>query len=344
MDAAELLRSIVDHCTTIKEGSEGALYPSSPLIVLARELLSVDTGDQPKKARLAPRVGLSCEEKDIRRKTLGSSEIAAVAEVNPYETQHNVWLSKVHDVDFEGNEATVLGQLLEPAIFGIYSDRYGRELVRGTYTVGPEPWMSCTPDARIVGVDGLVEAKLVGLRSLWMWGQGNTDDQESDAVPLHYLCQAQWQMACTGASFVDVAALMGTEFRTYRIRSNAEVQAKLIAKGRAFWEQYVIPRKPPPVDGSEGASKMLKALYPRGGRESITADESLEQLVAKLEEAREELDRATTEKRRWENEIKAVLKDASGAHGTGWKIRYSETKAKTRPFCFEPDKEKGKAA
>jgi putative phage-type endonuclease len=334
------------------------LQSTSPLVPLALEILAEPEPSEaegvavaaPEAARPPPPLlplhpGLTAEELVRRRATLGSSEIAAVAGVNPYASPHNVWLAKVEGVDFEGNEATQLGNLLEPSICAIYADRYGRRLRKGVYTVHPsEPWMSATPDMHIEG-GGLVEAKLVGLRSMWQWGPGNSEGEESDAIPLHYLCQAQWQMAVTGETFVDVSALMGTEFRSYTIRANAEVQAQLIARGRDFWQRYVTTKTPPPVDASEGAREMLKRLYPRSGGEPIAATPRVEDLVTKLRIARAGYALAKTAKALAENELKSELKDASGAYGVGWHIRYSTTKAGTRPFCFDDHTdEKGRAA
>lgn len=346
MNAIEILEAIMRHLDdpTLKVP---ALTRESPIVALAREAISTLRSDpQPARPRLPVRAGLTDEEKARRRATLGSSEVAAVVGVNPYASIHQVWLSKVHGVDFEGNEATVLGNLLEPSIFAIYSDRYGRTLRKGEYTVGPEPWISATPDAYIDEPtrEGLVEAKLVGLRSLWMWGPGNTDEEESDAVPLHYLCQAHWQMHVTREPFVDLSALLGTEFRTYRIRRNEEVEGQLVEKCRDFWFRHVVTKQEPPVDGSEGAREMLKHLYPKDGAEPVEADAQLEELARSLAEARAAFDEAEKKKRLHENEIKAVLKDARGAHGDGWRIRYATTKAGKRPFCFEHEKEEGRSA
>lgn len=295
---------------------------------------------------LPVRPGLTPEQLDTRRRTLGSSEIAAVAGVSPYQSCHQVWLAKVMGQDFEGNEATRLGNLLEPTILAIYADRYSKTIRRGQYTVGRESWMSCTPDGVIDGEPGdpLVEAKLVGLRSIWMWGQGNTDESESDAVPVHYLCQAYWQLEITGAPFVDVAALLGTEFRTYRIRQNAAVQSQLVARGRDFWQRYVVTQTPPPVDGSDGAKEMLKALYPRSGGETVEADERLRAMVDELRVARAEEAKAKEARALRENRIKELLGDARGAFGPGWRIRYATTKAGTRPFVLDDQEEKGRAA
>ena len=330
MNATEILQAISEHFA----GGGVALNATSPLIVMANEVLDATPGDAI-RPMAGVRVGLTKEELDRRRRTLGSSEIAAVLGFNPYSSIHDVWSSKVLSVDFEGNEATWLGTMLEPAIFRIYSERYNKRLVRGEYTLGPEPWMSCTPDALIVDEDGLVEAKLVGLRSIYQWGPGNVDEQESDAVPLHYLAQALWQLIVTGLSFVDVSALLGTEFRTYRIHRNEPLMQTMVDRGRHFWNTYVRTATPPPVDGSEGSRELLRLLYPRSGAEPLPADPELEELAAKLAEARKALEAATEEKRLRENEIKARLKDARGAFGKDWRIRYSQNKDGKRPFVFE---------
>ena len=277
---------------------------------------------------------MSPEDRELRRKTLGSSEISAVCGVNPYQTMHDVWLSKCRNVDFEGNEATELGNLLEPSIAAIYSDRYGAVLHKGKYTIGRLPWMSATPDYHIDG-GGLLEAKLVGFRSVYQWGPGDTDERQSDIVPMSYLVQCQWQMRVTGEPFVKVAALMGTEFRTYTIHSDGEIQGRLEAKGMDFWERYVLTGTPPPVDGSRNASDMLKVLYPRSGPEPIRGDAACEEMVSMLRSARDGYTKAETEKRLRENKIKEYLGDASGAYGEGWRIRYRTTASGSRPFVFE---------
>jgi putative phage-type endonuclease len=276
-----------------------------------------------------------------RRGTLGASEIAAVVGINPYATAHNVWLEKMGLGQFDGNEATELGNALEDAILSVYTTRYGRPIRKGNRIVGQEPWISATPDAHIV-TGGLVEAKLVGFRTVWQWGPGNTDDVESDEAPLHYIAQAQWQMMVTREPFADIAALMGTEFRTYRIRPNMEVQARLLDQGRAFWQRYVLTKTPPPVDGSEGAREMLAKLYPRSGGDRIRATPELESLAELLKEARERLSVATYDKKDLENQMRAILGKAPGAYSTRWRVRYSTTKTGSRPFVFEHDLEEKK--
>jgi putative phage-type endonuclease len=303
--------------------------------------LSVREPDALIRHTLPVRPGLTAQEIALRRHTIGSSEIGAIVGVNPYQSAHQVWMAKVLGVEFEGNETARMGQLLEPTILAIYADRYDVELQRGVFTVGAEPWISCTPDAhRLDDEGGLCEAKLVGLRQLWMWGPGNSDGHESDAIPAYYLTQAYWQLEVTGAPYVDVSALLGTEFRSYRIRRNTVMQSRLVNLARDFRERYVLTSAPPPVDGSDGAREMVRALYPKSGGPAVSDSPELDEMAESLRAAREALEVAEKEKRLHENRMKFVLGDARGAHGRKWRVRYAVTKSGSRPFCFEHNDER----
>jgi predicted phage-related endonuclease len=195
--------------------------------------------------------------------------------------------------------------------------------------------MSATPDALIVGESGVVEAKLVGFRSIWMWGPGSVEGKESDAVPHHYLTQALWQLEVTGRLYVDIAALMGTEFRTYRIHRNEALQTAMVARCEDFWFKYVVTGHEPPPDASEGCREVLKRLYPHSQAEPVQADHAMEELAERLRAARKAADEAARERTLYENQLRAILKDARGAHGKGWRIRYAEQSNGKRPFVFE---------
>jgi len=156
---------------------------------------------------------------------------------------------------------------------------------------------------------------------------------------LHYLVQALWQCKCTGEPFCDISALMGTEFRTYRIFANEGLVSKLIDRGRDFWYKYVVTKTPPPVDASDGARTMLKSLYPQSGGEPVQSTPELEEMADSLLRARQAVTAAEKEKQLWENKIKSELQDSRAAYGNGWKIRYGTTKKGVRPFVFDHERE-----
>lgn len=344
MAPVSVLQAIVDHF----DGGGTALNESSPILTLARDALASGVSVPVPHA-------LSAENLERRVHTLGSSEVAAVLGLNPYATAHQVWLAKCMGETFDGNERTELGQLLEPTIMGLYCGRYSKKIKRGDYTVGPEPWMSCTPDGLIVNDNGieicedeapLCEAKLVGLRTLYQWGPGNTDEQESDAIPVHYLVQALWQLGCRPrAPYVDVSALLGTEFRSYRIWRDDRTIQNMIDRAGEWWRAYVVTKTPPPVDGSDGAAQMLKRLFPTGAGERLKADEKLEALAADVVAARKALENAETAERLAVNRMKEAVGSAAGAYGDGWNLRFKTQSDGKRPFVLKAATEKnGKAA
>lgn len=88
---------------------------------------------------------------DIDRTTsLGSSDIGAVAGVNPHRSKLDVWAEKLQLAPpFEGNEATRIGQAIEAVVL---DDLYAK--ARGVHHVDRpgvlwhprESWIRATPD------------------------------------------------------------------------------------------------------------------------------------------------------------------------------------------------------
>jgi putative phage-type endonuclease len=284
-------------------------------------------------------VSLTPEQVEQRRHTLGASEIAAVIGVNPHMSMHQVWMSKMGLDTFEGNDATEAGTDFEPVILQRYARHHHVEIRPGSYMVGPESWMSCTPDAHVVG-GGMIEAKLVGFEAAWEWGS------EHDGAPWRYLVQGQWQLLVTGEPWVDLAAQMGTRAPRYiRIHPDPALQAELVERAREFWVSYVVTGEPPPVDGTDGARAMLAKVYPahRPGR-LVKADGEAEALAAQLLGVREVYDATVHEERRLENRLKELMKDAEVLLGGEWKCTWKAQKDGKRPFKFKHASEKKVAA
>jgi putative phage-type endonuclease len=284
-------------------------------------------------------VSLTPEQVEQRRHSLGASEIAAVIGVNPHMSMHQVWLSKMGLADFAGNDATEAGTDFEPVIIQRYARHHGVEVRPGAYMTGPEPWMSCTPDAHVIG-GGMIEAKLVGFDAAWEWGS------EHDGAPWRYLVQGQWQLMVTGEPFVDIAAQMGTRAPRYiRVHHDRALQAELRERGREFWFNYVTTGEAPPVDGTEGAREMLSKLYPAHRADRfLHADGEAEALAAQLLGIREVYDATVHEERRLENRLKEIMKDAQTLIGNEWKCVWKAQKDGKRPFKFKHQAEKKVAA
>ena len=249
-----------------------------------------------------------------RQYTLGASEIAAVAGLNPWKSGHDVWLSKMGLADDKFNARTRIGELVEPIIARVYCEDQKVDIAHfGTLTHPKHPWMSATPDFMVGGVRRLGEIKMVGWRSATFWSSAE------DGVPDYYRPQAEWQMEVCDADECDFAALLGgTDFRIYRIKRDRDLAGMLIDIGAKFWRDHIETKKPPPVDGSEGAKRLLKKIYPKNTSPMRSATSHEELVVSKLVE----LDRLEAERDLYENKLKESIADAEGLAGDGWSVTY----------------------
>lgn len=252
-------------------------------------------------------MSFTAEELEWRRAHLGASEIAAVAEISPFASPITVWESKVLGVDFLGNEATEIGELCEPIAAELYARRTQRALKLSKSLEHPlHRWASATPDRIVDGEPILVECKTVGVNAANEWGD------EDDAIPDWYRAQVEWQMEVAGVARCDVAALIGTSFRIYRIDRDPALAAALLDRGRAFWHDYVLRRVPPPIDGSDDARAFLHRRHPHereGMREMpITAIP----WVTEWREAKEMRKLADARIAQATNVLKSVIGDGEG--------------------------------
>jgi len=266
-----------------------------------------------------------------RVNSIGASEVAAVLGLNEWQSPHQVWLSKMGLATFKGNDATEAGNDFEATILARCAKHNGLVLLPSRKVVGPESWLTATPDAFIAG-GGLAEAKMVGFQQMWQWSRGG------GGVPYTYLCQVQMQLFCTGEPYCIVAAQMGTEHHYYRVEPDTELQALIVDGLRHFWFSYVVHQVPPPIDGSDGAKEMLQKLYPRSARAMRTATDTEEALAARITSAEVELKKQAEDVSCLKNLMRQSVTDWESIRGDGWKVRYKSSSNGQRPFYFEQSK------
>lgn len=106
---------------------------------------------------------LNADEQEWHRQRamgIGGSEVGALLGVDPYNTPYSLWERKTGRVDnFEGNDFTRAGHLLEPVICQWFTEQTGLKLHEAHHMASPtHPWRRVTPD-RLVGDKGLMDAK-----------------------------------------------------------------------------------------------------------------------------------------------------------------------------------------
>lgn len=275
--------------------------------------------------------GLTAEQRARRSQGIGASEIAAIVGLNPWRSAHDVWLIKRGLVDEAESVQTRMGSRVERCVLDEYQAETGAALAYpGTVAHPREPWMLATPDALVEAERRAVEVKCVGWRSAFHWGE------DADAIPDYYRPQVAWQLEVFGLEEAHVAAWIGgSDFRIYTVRRNPTLAAALIEAGRRFWFDHVLTGDPPPVDGSDGARRMLSELYPRNTKPLLRATDEHDALADCLQRARVAFEEAELAKRAAEHALIAAIGDADGIYSDAWRATYRATKTGARRLLFK---------
>lgn len=247
---------------------------------------------------------LTQEQRETRRKWLGSSDAAAIVGCNPYKTAYDVFLEKTYQTEeIEDNEAILIGNVLEPSILTWGASELGVEIeLKPKMRSHGNGFMAFNPDALVRGKPEILEAKTAGV--LWSylrdWG-----DVGTDAVPEQYNIQCQHGMSVMGAEFkvAHVPALMGgVGLRMYRVERDDELIGYLERLEEHFWREHVLKGLPP--DDTIPTEDVIKRIR-RVPKKTVAIDSTL---VMTWEQAKE----AASEAQKKADDAKALLLAALG--------------------------------
>ena len=241
-----------------------------------------------------------------RKTYLGGTDIAAIIGVHPYKSTMEVYLEKTGQAEPKpSNAAMEMGNILEPVVAQLYTERTGVQLELAALVRSPEyPFLAVNPDYWIPGGNALVECKTAGAHMAKYWG-----DEGTDLIPIQYLIQCHWQLVLTGFDYVDVAVLIGgQDFRVYRVMPDVEIHDQLMDAAISWWNEHVVGNTPPPISGSSSDTEWLKRKYSSDNGEIINATEDIECAISELQAAR--IARIDAEKR--EAEAENIIKEFMG--------------------------------
>lgn len=214
---------------------------------------------------------LTPEQKERRRQGIGSSDAAACCGLDPWRTPLHVYLEKKGLWEAPENDAMRWGTLLEPVIAHHVSQRENLLLKKGDVVQCPRPeWLLATPDYLLKNGDP-VEIKTT--RSAQGWGE-----EETDAIPEHYLLQVQHQLMVLDRPEAHVYVLIGgQEVRHYLVRRNVALQVQLLRVEGEIWRR-ICSNDPPPIDYTDpDAVKLADTLYrPREDQSVELGEEAVE--------------------------------------------------------------------
>ena len=234
---------------------------------------------------------LTAADLELRRAGVTATDATVITGVSPYgKTIHDVYLSKCGlDEPSEPTQAMGLGHRLEPVALQLLAETKGLTIRPGrTERSRMDPWILATPDADVMGPGtthriAVAEAKAVGFRMAYRWGES----EDPDAIPDEVRVQTAWQMVCTETKKAYVVALIGTEARFYEIDHDPSLADALVTLCGRFWRENVLAKKPPELDGSENAGRMVRGLFKRATVGIVPAPPEAEALVQEYLAAKE---------------------------------------------------------
>jgi putative phage-type endonuclease len=216
-----------------------------------------------------------------RTKGITASEIAIVMGLAPDEWQSafSLYHQKTGDLPPAGDSLELrVGRHFEPLVCELFAERYPGLGVSGDgrslYAHPDRPWQMATPDRLLSeswfepvdGPDlieevtrpvGVLEAKTSA--SYDGWGEEGSDD-----IPVHYRCQALWQMDVMGVSAASVACLFlhSRKLRVYELTMDdaAETDLKLMREEAEAFLARIARGDEPDVDWRPATSAALRRL------------------------------------------------------------------------------------
>lgn len=281
----------------------------------------------------------------LRGKRVGASEVAALFDAQaPYAlSRYALWhvkagLAPAPDV---GGQRVQAGIMLEAAIAHMVAEANGWTISKGRYAICDDcPYLAASLDFEIAAIDdrgpGVLEVKNVD----WLVHRRTWEGEP----PLHIMLQLQSQVGCAAYKWGAVGALVGgNDTVTHKFDARPKLFGGMKRRATEFW-QSIDAGKPPPVDGSDGAADVLRALYPEVIDDALDMRESNEWPEAcadflKAQEARKAADGAYDLAR---NRVESMLAGSKRGWGSGFSASVSVTAEKPDRMALPNEVIKGR--
>lgn len=272
---------------------------------------------------------------ELRRTGWGGSEIGALLGVDPFSGPLDVYLKKTEpDWVAPENEDMLRGSFLEDGVAQWYAHRHpGEALTRFESTLrhATRPLALATPD-RVTDGGRLISIKCPR-RAGDAWG-----DHGSQVCPERAVLQLQQEDAilCSlGHPILPVfhlAALVDGDLRVYEVERDLELQAMILDHGERWWAKHVVPRVPPPLDGSDAGHEWLKRRFPRNVQPLRPAGIDGEILLLNLRDAKAAEKKAAQSVAKARQLVEEAIGDAEGIEGAAGKVTWRARKDGVRVF------------
>ena len=195
---------------------------------------------------------------------IGGSDVSTICGVNPWDSAFSLWAKKTGKLedDFQGNDATEWGTLLEPVIMEKFFRKHPELWIYrspGTFCHKDRDWQIANPDGvykNEAGEFGIIEIKTAAFEDDWKDGRGGWK------VPVYYATQVQWYMQTFGFKHAWVVVLFaGKKYVEIELHADDFEQRTNLERVMQFRE-YVLTETQPDYDGATATYETIRKLHP----------------------------------------------------------------------------------
>ena len=242
---------------------------------------------------------------------IGSSEVATVLGVNPYDTPYQLWLRKTGRVQGveEQNNLMRMGHILEDAIARLCAEDANLEIVKNSIAEfvvidKEKSWMRASPDryAYPQGAKKTAENKVI------IECKSSQKAVDPDNISKYWFLQVIWQMRITRVPMTYLAWLIqGRDFGFKPIYYDADFAKFVEEEVERFWVDCVIGGREPALQNIQDV--LIKFPKHEDGKKAYATDD-LVSVWSELKDTNEEIKRLQAKKDECEEMLKAAMLDA----------------------------------
>ena len=272
-----------------------------------------------------------------RENGIGSSEVATIVGLNPFETPYQLWRRKIGlDAPKQENFAMKAGHYLEDAVSLFWQDETGQQVIKssaGDWIIqdNKRKYLQVSPDRTFWLRDmphnnenkGILEIKTT---------QKSIDE---DDIPKHWFVQLQYQLGVAGYKQGSLAWLtQGREFGYKDLMFVPDFYAWLVEEVDKFWIDNIQNKQEPT---SANVQDILLKYNTHTEGKIVEVNEEVFKVYNELKQVKEELAEIEEHKTELENKIKMGFGDAEAISYGGqtiatWKAPKESVKFDAKAF------------
>lgn len=275
-----------------------------------------------------------------RETGIGSSEIATIVGLNPWETPYQLWRRKLGiDPPKDENFAMKAGHYLEDAVAQFWHDETGQDIIKasaGDWIIrnNERPYLQVSPD-----------------RTFWLAGMPHNNSNkgileckttqksiDADDLPKHWFCQVQYQLGVAELTQGSLAWLCsGREFGYKDLAFVPDFYQWLVEEAEKFWKDNIEGKQEPSAVSVQDV--LLKYNKHTDGKVLEVGDDIFRD-YQELKDVRKQIDALEERKERLEGNIKLAFGDAEAISYGGdtlatWKAPKASMKFDAKAFQAE---------